>query len=162
MTYVNFFIPLKQTNAPTKMNSSIYKYLIIKSLDLIIQFHQNDLTFEGLKKLKQTIINDPQYNPNFNFIIDLRLSEIKMSRDELRLFGDWVEVLLNDKRKQMALLTANPQQVTQAMLFKINDNIKHLSYDVFCTMEAALAHVGVDISNMQFIENEIDKLKVKN
>lgn len=141
------------------MNNSIYKYLIIKHLNLIIQFHQNDLTFEGLKKLKLSIIDDPDYDPNFNFIVDLRLSEIKMTPDELLGYGNWVEDVLNDKRKQMALLTSKPHQVTQAMLFKLNDNLKNLCYDVFCTTEGTLRHVDIDLSNIEFIEREIEKLK---
>lgn len=144
------------------MNNSICKYLIIKPLNLVLQFHQNNLTLEGLKKLKQSIIEDPEYDANFNFIVDLRLTDIKMTPDELLSYGNWVEKVLSDKRKQMALLTSNPHQVTHAMLFKLNDNFKNLSYDVFSTIEGALIHVDVDISNMQFIENEIDKLKAGN
>lgn len=140
---------------------SVYKYLIIKPLKLIIQFHQNDLTLEDIKALKQSIIDDPDYSASFNFIIDLRLADIKMTPDELQGYGNWVEEALNDEKKHMSLLTSNPQQVSSAFIFKLNDNFKNLSYEVFSTVEGALCHVDVDISNMQFVESEIDKLKVK-
>lgn len=141
--------------------NGVYKYSIIKPLELIIQFHQNDLTFDGIKALKQSIIRDSDYNPKFNFIIDLRLANIKMSLLELKLYGDWVEETLNDSHKNMALLTDNPSQVSNAMLFKLNDNIKNLYYEVVSSMEGALSHVDVDISNLELVENEISKLKVK-
>ncbi len=141
--------------------TGIYKYLIIKPLKLIVQFHQNDLTFNGIKKLKQSIIDDPEYNSSYNFIIDLRLAANKMNEKELQLYGDWVESVLNDEKKHMSLLTLNTRQVISALLFKLNDNFKNLNYDVFSTMEGALSHVDVDISNMQFVESEIDKLKIK-
>ncbi|MFH4964850.1 hypothetical protein V8G69_07580 [Gaetbulibacter sp. M235] len=139
----------------------VYKYSIIKPLELIIQFHQNDLTFDGIKALKQSIIRDSNYNPKFNFIIDLRLANIKMSLLELKLYGDWVEETLNDSHKNMALFTDNPSQVSNAMLFKLNDNIKNLYYEVVSSMEGVLSHVDVDISNLELVENEISKLKVK-
>tara|TARA_R110000868_G_scaffold720_4_gene5241 strand:+ start:4163 stop:4594 length:432 start_codon:yes stop_codon:yes gene_type:complete len=141
--------------------TGIYKYLIIKPLKLVVQFHQNDLTFNGIKKLKQSIIDDPEYNSNYNFIIDLRLANIKMDQNELHLYGDWVESILNDEKKHLSLLTLNSRQVISALLFKLNDNFKNLHYDVFSTMEGALTHVDVDISNMPFVESEIDKLKVE-
>ena len=143
------------------MNYDVYKYLIIKSLKLIVQFHQNNLSYEGLKKLKLSIINDPEYDPCFNFLLDLRLADTKMTPQELNNYGNWVEAVLYDKPKQMALLTSNPHQVSRAFIFKLNENFKNLSYEVFSTMEGALNHVGVDVSNAQFVENEIDKLKVK-
>ncbi len=139
--------------------SGFYKYLIISNLNLIIQFHQNDLTFEGIKKLKQTIINDSKYNPEYNVIIDLRLADVKMTPNELQRYGNWVQDILNDTKKNMALLTSNPNQVTSATLYRLNDNFTNLNYEVFSTMEAALRHIDIDISNMQFIETEIDKLK---
>tara|TARA_R110002050_G_scaffold675_10_gene4761 strand:+ start:1168 stop:1599 length:432 start_codon:yes stop_codon:yes gene_type:complete len=141
--------------------TGIYKYLIIKPLKLVVQFHQNDLTFNGIKKLKQSIIDDPEYNSSYNFIIDLRLANIKMDQNELHLYGDWVESILNDEKKHLSLLTLNSRQVISALLFKLNDNFKNLHYDVFSTMEGALTHVDVDISNMPFVESEIDKLKVE-
>lgn len=138
----------------------IYKYLIINPLKLIIQFHQYDLTFDGIKKLKESIMNDNEYNAEYNFIIDLRLADVKMTPNELQRYGNWVQDVLNRKDKNLALLTSNPNQVTNATLYKLNDNFKNLHYDVFSTMESALRHVDIDISNMQFIETEISKLKV--
>lgn len=139
--------------------SNCYKYLIFSSLKLIIQFHQNDLTFEGIKSLKKKIIADSKYRAEYNFIIDLRLADIKMTPNELQRYGNWVQDVLNDKHKSMALLTSNPNQVTSATLYRLNDSFTTLHYEVFSTMEAALRHIDIDISNMQFIETEIDKLK---
>lgn len=137
----------------------VHKYCIIKPLKLILQFHQNDLTFDGLKNLKLSILNDKSYDPNFNFIIDLRLTNVKMSLNELKLYGDWVQETLNDSNKNMSILTETPNQVSNAIMFKLNDNIKNLHYEVFCSMEAALNHVDVDLSNLKFVEDEIRKLK---
>ncbi|WP_166967193.1 hypothetical protein [Yeosuana marina] len=109
--------------------------------------------------MKQTIINDSKYNPEYNVIIDLRLADVKMTPNELQRYGNWVQDILNDTKKNMALLTSNPNQVTSATLYRLNDNFTNLNYEVFSTMEAALRHIDIDISNMQFIETEIDKLK---
>jgi len=140
--------------------SGIYKYLILNKLKLIIQFHQNDLTFDEIKKLKQSIIVDPNYDASFNYIIDLRLTNVKMSLNELQLYGNWVQETLSTNHKNLALLTSNPNQVSNALLFKLNDNFKSLYYEVFSTMEGALGHVNIDLSNLEYIENEIRKLKV--
>ena len=140
--------------------SGIYKYLILNKLKLIIQFHQNDLTFDAIKKLKQSIIVDPNYDASFNYIIDLRLTNVKMSFKEIQLYGNWVQETLNTNHKNLALLTTNSIQVSNALLFKLNDNIKSLHYEVYSSMEGALGHVNVDLSNLEYIENEINKLKV--
>lgn len=140
--------------------SGIYKYLILNKLKLIIQFHQNDLTFDEIKKLKQSIIVDSNYDASFNYMIDLRLTNVKMSLKELQLYGNWVQETLNTNHKNLALLTSNPNQVSNAILFKFNDNIKSLHYEVFSSMEGALGHVNIDLSNLKYIENEINKLKV--
>lgn len=139
--------------------NGIYKYLILNELKVIIQFHQYDLSFEEIKNLKLSIIADPNYDSSFNYIIDLRLTNVKMSLIELQLYGDWVQEKLQTNNKNLALLTSNPIQVSNAMLFKLNDNFKNLAYEVFCTMEGALNHVNLDLSNLDFIENEINKLK---
>lgn len=140
--------------------SGIYKYLILTKLKLIIQFHQNDLTFDEIKKLKQTILIDPDYDTRFNYIIDLRLTHVKMSLNELQLYGNWVQETLSTNHKNLALLTSNPNQVSNALLFKLNDNLKSLHYEVYSSMAGALGHVNVDLSNLEYIENEISKLKV--
>jgi len=140
--------------------SGIYKYLILNKLKLIIQFHQNDLAFDEIKQLKQSIIVDPNYDDSFNYIIDLRLTNVKMSFKELQLYGNWVQETLSTNHKNLALLTSNPNQVSNALLFKLNDNFKSLYYEDFSTMEGALGHVNIDLSNLEYIENEIRKLKV--
>lgn len=140
--------------------SGIYKYLILNKLKLIIQFHQNDLTFDEIKKLKQSIIVDSNYGASFNYIIDLRLTNLKMSLNELQLYGNWVQETLSTNHKNLAILTSNPNQVSNALLFKLNDNLKSLHYEVYSSMEGALGHVNVDLSNLEHIENEINKLKL--
>ena len=73
------------------------------------------------KKLKQSIIVDPNYDASFNYIIDLRLTNMKLSFKELQLYGNWVQETLNTNHKNLALLTTNPNQVSNALLFKLNE-----------------------------------------
>jgi hypothetical protein len=84
-----------------------------------------------------------------------------MTPNELQRYGDWVQDTLSNTQKNMSLLTSNTNQVTNATIYRLNANFTNLNYEVFSTMEAALRHVDIDISNMQFIETEISNLKEK-
>jgi hypothetical protein len=139
---------------------SIYKYSILKKEGLIIQFHQNELKLEGIKKLKLDIINDPDFDPDFVFLIDVKNAQIMMTTDELAQYGDFVSAKLKLKgARRLAILTSNPNQVVKSIIYTHNSNLKPLVYEVFSTLNGALKWLDVDASNLKIIASEIEKLE---
>jgi hypothetical protein len=139
---------------------SIYKYSILKKEGLIIQFHQNELKLEGIKKLKLDIINDPDFDPDFVFLVDVKNAQIMMTTDELAQYGDFVSAKLKLKgARRLAILTSNPNQVAKSIIYTHNSNLKPLVYEVFSTLNGALKWLDVDASNLKIIASEIEKLE---
>jgi hypothetical protein len=137
----------------------IYKYSILKEVGLVIQFHQNKLTFEGIKKLKSDIINDKDFNPYYVFIIDVRKAEIIMTRTELEDYGDWVVENLKLKGlRRLALLTENPDQVVKSTIYTLNVKVSPLNYNIFSSLEGAIPWLNIDTANIDLIRAEINKL----
>ncbi len=140
---------------------NIYKYLIIKKVGLMIQFHQNELTYNGIKKLKLDIINDKDFNPNFGFLIDIRKAKITMTEEELEDYGNFVANNLKlEGLKRIAVLTEQPEQVVKTMIFKLNKRIKPLQYEIFSTLDGAIHWLHIDISKTGMVQSEIKKITV--
>ena len=139
----------------------IYKYLIIKKVGLMIQFHQNELTLKGIKKLKLDIINDKDFNPNFGFLIDIRKAKITMTVEELDDYGNFVaDNLKLEGLKRLALLTEQPEQVAKSMIYTLNKRLKPLQYETFSTLDGAIHWLHIDISQIGMVQSEIKKITV--
>jgi hypothetical protein len=142
---------------------SINRYSILKEEGLIIQFHQNELKLDGMKKLKLDIINDPDFDPNFVFLIDVKNAQIMMTTDELAQYGNFVSANLKLKgARRLAILTTNSNQVVKSVIYTQNSNLKPLVYEIFSTLDGALNWLGVDTFNLKIIASEIKKLKNAN
>ena len=137
----------------------IYKYLILNDIGLIIQYHQNNLTYDGIKKLKLAIIKDKGFNPDFGFIVDCRKANIAMNIEELIEYGAWVaENLKLNGLKRIVLLTRTPAQVAKSTIYALNEKIAPLNYQVFSTMEASLEWLHIDPAFTDRVEMEIRNL----
>jgi hypothetical protein len=140
---------------------SVYKYSIIKNLNLILQFHQNEITVEGLKKLKQDIYNDKDYNPDFFVLMDIRFATIKMNQEELIQLMNWInENSKSSGKYPTIIITDSPEQVAKSMMYRVNDKIKKFQIRIFSTLEKSLITMGIDFSNLESIETELKKMKV--
>ncbi len=139
----------------------IYKYSILKDLSLIIEFYRNEITRKGLIKLKQDIYNDKDYNPEFFNLMDIRLSTIKMDEKELFQSIDWINKNSKSSGKYPTIiLTDSPEQVVKSMLVQNIDKVKKFQIMIFSTLEKSLMTFGIDLSNLETVTTEIEKLKV--
>lgn len=140
----------------------VYKYSILEDLKLIIQFYQNDITLSGMKKMKQSLLQDKCYNSDFRILTDLRLSNISTTIEEVEEYGKWIgEKLKSVRFNSNVILTSTPQQVSKAILFNLNKNLKDINYTIFSSLEGSLKHLDIDISNIGITENVIEKMIVK-
>ena len=136
----------------------LYRYCILKEIGLIIQFHQNDLTLEGIKKLKLDIINDKDFSPDYKFIVDVRLTTVVLDEYELEQYGNFVsENLKLTGSQKLALLTDTPEQAAKSIIYTLNKKIHPLKYGIYSTLEASLNWLDIDTANIGLIESEIKK-----
>lgn len=141
--------------------ADVYEYSILKDIGLIIQYHQNNITLNKMKQLKTDIINDKDFNPKFGFIVDIRNANVNLTENELLEYGNWVrENLKLTGLMRLVLLTSTPDQVTKTIIFSLNENISPLHYKTFSTLAASIKWLTIDLSNLDLIEKEIEKLSV--
>jgi len=141
---------------------NIYRYSILNNIGLIIQYHENNLTLNGIKRLKSEIIEDKHYNPEYVFLVDVRRAKIKMTGDELFEYGIWTKEIMKLKGlMRLAILTNDPEQVAVSTIYTLNEKMLPLKHQVFSTLDAALDWLHVDISNQNVVEVEIDRIREK-
>ena len=139
----------------------IYKYIILKNLNLIIQFYQGKITYEGLLKLNQEILKDNNYNPNFGILVDFRLSKSNISIEEIKSYSKWVnEQSILNRLNNRVILTNTPEQVTKSTIFSLEEEVKEFNYLIFSTLENSLTSLNIDISNLERVEIEIEQMRV--
>lgn len=115
-----------------------------------------------MKKMKQSLLQDKCYNSDFRILTDLRLSNISTTIEEVEEYGKWIgEKLKSVRFNSNVILTSTPQQVSKAILFNLNKNLKDINYTIFSSLEGSLKHLDIDISNIGIIENVIEKMIVK-
>ncbi|NIJ45121.1 hypothetical protein FHR24_001560 [Wenyingzhuangia heitensis] len=138
---------------------SVYKYSILDDLSLIIEYYQGDFTLESVKELTSKIINDPKFNSNCVFIIDLRLTYIKMSKEDLYNCGVWVSKNLKlTGLARLAILTSNPEQVVASMIYTLNDHFTNHHYEVFSSIEATTSWLNINSNHNTFIHGLINNM----
>ncbi len=111
--------------------------------------------------MKQDVFQDKRYNSNYRLLGDVRLSNICMTTDEVEDYKKWIgEKLSSNRMRSDVILTTTPQQVSLSMIFDLSD-LNKLRYRICSTMEGALEFLDIDISNIEIIENEIERMIVK-
>lgn len=149
-------------NAPIEhnINTSIQKYVILDEVGLIIEYYQGVLTLDATKKSMLKIINDPKFNSDFVFIIDIRNSIINITKEELDALGLWVfDNLKLTGLARLAVLTSNTEQVVTSMIFSINENFTDRDYETFSTLSSAIRWLNINSSYHEYINKTIDELQ---
>ncbi len=126
------------------MKKNQYKYYIIKDKSLIIEVLSGSFDFVEYLNLKQLQIEDADYNPNFNIIIDIRnIEESNISEKTIKEYADNIKpVQLFNTKIKVAIITNSPSQVVGALLYKLFEN-KSIEYKVFSTIEYTLNWLGI-------------------
>lgn len=121
---------------------------------------QNKLNLEVLKKMRQDIAEDINFNPRCTLLIDIRLAKLHVSIKELKEFGKWfgLNSKMNPKNKK-SFLTSNPDQVVKSLIFTAISYFS--SFKTFSTVKACVKHLEIDIANVDMIEKEINKMSDK-
>ena len=136
-----------------------HTYLIIKEQRLIIQNHIGPFNGEDMKRVKLQIIEDQDFEPDFNFLVDLRDSEINMTSDELIEYENWLlsHPILGNIEK-FALFTNTPQQFEVALDYISKAGIRVSHYDIFRTLGDSLQWLNINPSYKLDINNRIKEM----
>jgi hypothetical protein len=134
------------------MKDNLYKYHILKDKNLIIEIMRGSFELEEYMKLKKSQFEDPDYDPNFNIIMDIRNIEDIVSEQIIKEYTKIIKpVQLFTRRIKAAVITETPSQVTGAILYKMLEE-KSIDYEIFSTFEYALKWLGISKSDLKDLD----------
>jgi hypothetical protein len=134
------------------VNKIFYKYYILKDKNLIIEILRGRFDLSEFINLKKSESEDPDFDPNFNSLLDIRNIKNAFSkeiRDDLEKYLGLIKTIQHvTKRKKTAVITGTPSQVTGITWYTLIDD-RGIDYKVFSTLKAATEWLGVSEINLK-------------
>jgi len=133
------------------MNENFYNYYILRENNLLIEILRGNFDLSDFVNLKKSESEDPDFDPNFDSILDIRNIENSFSKDirkDLEKFLSIIKTLQNvTKRRKTAIITSKPSQVAGGTWYQLIDD-RGIDYKVFSTLKAATEWLGVSDINL--------------
>ena len=136
------------------------QYKILPELDLIIEYYSGKINLDDIIGHKKLEIKDSEYSANYNFIADLRDSELDVIRQDIIDYLDFVE--MNNKvsgQRKSAILTNTPNHAAITTLFRMNSKNLPINFEIFTTLEAAIDWINLSSNYYDNIEESIRNMK---
>ncbi len=97
------------------------------------------VSIEDYKQVKQSEFNDPDFDPDFNVITDMRLLKLELNVIVIDKIINFIDNNSNTmKDRKSAILTNKPNQVVNSFIFRSRAKNLPLNIKVFSTQEGAL------------------------
>lgn len=145
--------------------SKISKYTVLKDINLVVQYHQNELELEGLKKSSLQIAEDNSVKSmsQYDTIVDIRNCNINCTIQELQCYRKFISQCYpeRDVIHRVAILSDEPRQVAKATIFTITPAKDLVQYKIFSSIEGALRWLNRPTIQEVNIEKVIDSYKDK-
>ena len=137
------------------MNKNLYKYYIIKDKHLIVEIIKGSFNLSEFVNLKKRESKDPEFNPDFNTLLDIRdidnVFTKKIQRD-LQKFSSVIKTIQDiPQSRKTAVITCTPVQVTGITWYMLIDD-RGIEYKVFSTLEYAIKWLGINELDLKDIE----------
>ena len=117
------------------------KYHLIKDKYYVYELNENIYKIDEFIDFSSIDIKGGTLDPSLDFIIDLRNSEIiitKRTHKQIKLYFKILRSFTNPSRtKKIALITQTPKQVVWATLFKSYEE-ENITCEIFSSLKAAL------------------------
>lgn len=115
------------------------QYSIDVDKRLITEIWPEKVSIEDYQQVKQSEFNDPNFDPKFDVITDLRLLKIKYNEAILDKIISFIKINFDKiSNRKSAIVTNSPNQVANSMMFSIKGKILPLNIEIFSTMESAV------------------------
>ena len=125
------------------------KYYIFSNKKLIVEilFEVPGNMVEEYINLKKSEIDDPEYNRNFNFIVDLRRVNFKHVESFSKIINSYLERARDIEglvgEHKTALITNTPDQVVVSTMYRATTDLP-ITIEIFSTIKSALEWLNVD------------------
>lgn len=141
-----------------------YHYRILHEEKLIVEYYSGDIVLENLIEFKKILLTDPEYNPQYNLLIDLRDATFLLTEYEIKKYLEYAKpVLYLFKKRKSAYLTHTPNQVVFVTFIEYySEGFLPIEVKIFSTTNAAISWLKHSIYNSDVLENELIDLKNTN
>jgi len=136
-----------------------HRYYIMKDANLILVVYKGVLTFDNFNVLNEKILEDQNYNPLYKVLIDVRLTIMKLSHNEMKkVFKLIDDNTSTNSNNNVAILTLTPDQTAKSFLILTLTIPRHIHGMVFTTLNASLKYLGIDINSRLEIVKKIEEI----
>lgn len=136
-------------------------YKILPEFELIIETYVGKFFPSEYERMKKDEFADPQFNMNYNTLVDIRKVEIDFNgaiiEDNVSLMSEFLKINKEQiGKRKCAIFTSKPEQVVGSIFF--SDYIKTLPITVgaYSTLDGALE--WLNIKDRQSIMQELNNL----
>ena len=130
------------------MSGLVSTYKILKENHLIVEYHAGNLDANSFIAFKKSITLDPLFLPSLNYFVYLKKVTFSTNLDDIDTYANFLTDNYNVYgNRRVALITDTPNQVVPATIFKIMQQNKSQSVEVFSTNETVL----------EWLNNKLDK-----
>ncbi|WP_372640994.1 hypothetical protein [Ancylomarina sp.] len=113
-------------------------YVILEKEQIIIEYHSGEINVDDIINSRKVISSNPDYNPNFNIVLDIRDASMNLSPHDVArgvAFIKKFNILLGERKS--AFLTSSPNHVVITTLFSRGLGGFPIKPRVFSTEKAA-------------------------
>ncbi len=121
------------------MSGLVSTYKILKEHNLIVEYHTGILDADSFINFKKSISLDPLFLPSLHYFVHLKKITFSTNLQDIDKYSKFLEA--NSKvygNRRVALITNTPNQVVSTTMFKMMQQNKSQSVEVFSTNESAL------------------------
>lgn len=113
----------------------------------MIEKYVGDFYVTDYITFKKKIINDSLFKPNYNFFIDFNQVNFKITEEDLEKYINFIdENLTNLGVRFSAIVTNTPNQVVTTTMYKMLQQNRSQTVEIFSTIEAASEWLKIDIN----------------
>ena len=121
------------------MSGLISTYKILKEQNLIVEYHTGIIDAKSFIAFKKCITLDPLFLPSLNYFVHLKNAAFVTNFEDVDAYANFLAdnyTIFGNRR--VALITNTPNQVVSTTMFKMMQQNKSQSVEVFSTNESAL------------------------
>ncbi|MDO9273920.1 MAG: hypothetical protein Q7T92_00035 [Lutibacter sp.] len=135
------------------MSALVSTYKILKEYNLIVEYHTGVLDADSFIDFKKSITTDPLFMPSLNYFVHLKKVTFSKNLEDIDKYADF---LANNYKvygnRRVALITKTPNQVVSATMFKMMQQNKSQSVEIFSTNESALEWLNSNLDKDEIFE----------
>ncbi len=134
------------------MADLVSNYKILKDYNLIIECHSGFLNADSFIAFKKSITLDPFFLPSLNYFVHLKNVTFSKNLEDIDKYVHFLDT--NSKvygNRRVAVITNTPNQVVATTMFKMIQQNKSQSVELFSTNESALKWLNNNLNKNEIL-----------